>query len=59
MPNLVDLRYEEKALKNYEIYNKLPKGTATIEQVHASSAGLEYFAKWNPPEGSDDSMNEE
>ena len=42
---------EERALRNYEIYFQLPQGTATMEQVKATSVGkegIEYLAKWTP-----------
>ena len=37
------------ALRNYEIYSKLPKGSATLNQVIATSGGIDQFSKWTPP----------
>ena len=39
---------EKRALANYEISAKLPKGSATIDQVKATSAGVDGFANWRP-----------
>ena len=39
---------EKRALANYEMAKKLPKGSATIDQVQATSAGVEGFANWKP-----------
>ena len=39
---------EMLALKNYETFFKLPMGTATIEQVKATSGGVAAFAGWKP-----------
>ena len=38
----------ERALRNYEIYNQLAEGEATIDQVQASPEGLEGWAKGRP-----------
>ena len=37
------------SLRNYEIFHKLPKGSATLDQVKASSDGVDQFSKWTPP----------
>jgi hypothetical protein len=37
------------ALRNYEIFNKLPQGSATLDQVKASSGGIDQYSKWTPP----------
>ena len=36
-------------LRNYEIYSKLPKGSATMDQVMATSGGIDQFLKWTAP----------
>jgi len=35
-----------RALRNYELYHKLPEGSATIEQVKATSQGISEYANW-------------
>ena len=40
---------EQTAVKNYEMYNKLRPGSATLDQVKKSSGGIEMYAKWTPP----------
>ena len=35
-----------RALRNYELYNKLPEGSATMEQVKATRPGVDGFANW-------------
>ena len=37
------------AIRNYELYNKIPQGTATVQQVQATSFGVEGYANWVPP----------
>ena len=36
----------DQALKGYETFHKVPQGTATVEQVESSSAGIEGFARY-------------
>ena len=40
----------EQALRNYEFFNELPKGTATYDQLLKATASrnLEEWAKWIP-----------
>ena len=35
-----------KALRNYEIFHKMDKGTATTDEVKDSSAGIKGWANW-------------
>ena len=41
-----ELFNEQVALRRYEIYHKLPIGTATIGQLKESQAGIEGWANW-------------
>jgi len=34
------------AIRNYELYNQLPKGSGTINNVKYSSLGLDGWAKY-------------
>ena len=36
----------KNAIKNYEIFNDLPAGTATIKQVEESPQGIDGFVNW-------------
>jgi len=36
------------AIRNYEIYHQLPKGSCKITHVKYSSLGLEGWAKYKP-----------
>jgi len=36
------------ALRNYELSNNLAPGTASIDIVQESSAGIDGWAKWEP-----------
>ena len=39
---------EQRAVRNFELYSKLPHGSASLDQVKATTAGIEGFANWNP-----------
>jgi len=39
-----------KALQNYEYYFRLPKGSATIARLQATTVTPEEWAKWKPNE---------
>ena len=41
------------AIDNYEKFFKLRAGSATLDQVKATTAGIEGFANWKPTEGID------
>ena len=36
------------ALKNFELANNLPTGTATVELLEESSIGIDGFLNWVP-----------
>ena len=36
----------KRALENFEIFNKLRRGSASLNNVKSSSAGLEGWANW-------------
>ena len=38
------------ALRNYEILFKLPEGSATLDEVKATSGGVNKYSKQSPPE---------
>ena len=50
MPSEDDLWERElldrKAMRNYEVFFKLPRGTATLAQVAETSAGIHGWAAW-------------
>lgn len=41
---------EMKALCKYELFHKLPRGAASIDEVQQSSAGVQGWASWGEPE---------
>ena len=50
---------EKKALKNYETTFDMPAGTAVLEQLKETTAGIDGFAKMGESKSSDDEADKE
>ena len=39
---------DQKALRNYEFFYQLPKGSASLDEISNSPAGVNGWANWKP-----------
>ena len=50
--------WEQMAKQNYEFFYKLPSGSASLEEIANSPAGVAGWAKWNPEDGQMNTPNQ-